>query len=44
LLTDDDEWQRVSVAGQAFVQQHFSSQAAEQSLRQIFAWVEKSNR
>ncbi|MFN8443092.1 MAG: hypothetical protein U0175_20125 [Caldilineaceae bacterium] len=32
LLIDDVEWQHISASGQAFVQQHFSVEAAQASL------------
>lgn len=43
LLADDQEWQRISMAGQAFVQQNFSIEAAQKSVAQIFSWLEHPN-
>lgn len=40
LLSDDADWQRVSLAGQAFVRQHFSVLAAQASLEKVFTWLE----
>ncbi len=40
LLTDDQAWRRMSAAGQHFVQEHFSVQAARATLVQLFAALE----
>ncbi len=41
LLTDDAEWRRVALAGQAFVQENFTLSAAQATLMQLFASLEK---
>ena len=43
LLTDDLAWQRMACAGQHFVRQHFSVQAAQTTMAQLFAALQATN-